>query len=83
MARTFYGNLYLDCNEMSEKYGDSPQSWRRQARLKRVPAVSYRRKYFFNPDEVFRVAVKSNTFTGESINAEQQGAESDYMSDFM
>ena len=82
MTRTFNGVLYLDCNEMSEKYGDSSQSWRRQARLKRVPAVSYRRKYFFNPEEVFKVAIKPNIIEGKSINAKQQGAESGYMSDF-
>ena len=83
MTKTFGGIVHLDFNEMSEKYGDSSQSWRRQARLGKVPAINYRRKWYFDPDKVFQVSIKSNTFVGESVNnAKQQGAESDYMSDF-
>jgi len=83
MSRLFDGILHLDCTEMSEEHGDSAQSWRRQARLGKVPAISYRRKWYFNPEAVFNVAVVQNTYVGESVeNAEQQGAESDYMSDF-
>lgn len=83
MSKTFNGIVHLDCNEMSVQHGESAQSWRRQARLGKVPAISYRRKWYFNPDEVLKVSVKSNAFVGESVeNAKQQGAESDYLSDF-
>lgn len=83
MSKMFDGILHLDCAEMSEQHGDSAQSWRRQARLGKVPAVSYRRKWYFDPAKVLQVAVQKNTYVGESVeNAKQQGAESDYMSDF-
>lgn len=83
MTKTFNGIVHLDCNEMSEKHGDSAQSWRRQARLGKVPAISYRRKWYFDPDKVFQISVKSNAYIRESVeNAKQQGAESDILSDF-
>lgn len=82
MTKTFNGILHLDCNEMSEKYGDSAQSWRRQARLGKVPAINYRRKWYFNPDRAMQASIIPNV--GESVdnNAEEQGAKSDFMSDF-
>lgn len=81
MSKTFDGILHLDCTEMSNKYGDSAQSWRRQARLGKVPAISYRRKWYFNPERVFKVSVKQNAFVGESVNNAKQGVKVD-LSDF-
>lgn len=79
----FSGVLHLTCEEMSKEYGGSAQGWRRQARLGRVPAVNFRYKWYFNPDEAFNASIKQNSYTGDKINnAEQQGAESDFMSDF-
>lgn len=83
MSKMFNGILHLDCNEMEREHGDSAQSWRRQARLGKVPAISYRRKWYFDPEKALATSVKSNTYVGESVNnATKQGAESDIMSDF-
>lgn len=76
MSKVFNGMLHLDCNEMSERYGDSAQSWRRQARLKKVPAIYYRRKWYFEPEKAFKASVTSNDYAGENVeNANEQGAE--------
>lgn len=75
MAKIFNGITYFDCNEMSEQSGDSAQSWRRQARLGKVPAISYRRKWYFDPKKVNDEAVTRNNFAGENVENElQQGA---------
>lgn len=81
MSKTFDGILHFDCTEMSNEYGDSAQSWRRQARLGKVPAIRYRRKWYFNPERVFKVSVKQNAFVGESVNNAKQGVKVD-LSDF-
>ena len=80
MSKIFNGIVYLDCNEMSEQSGDSAQSWRRQARLGKVPAISYRRKWYFDPKKVNDEAIVKNNFAGEDLNNEQQGAEDGILS---
>lgn len=83
MSKVFDGVQHLTCSEMAERFGESAQSWRRQARLARVPAINYRNVWYFDPDRVRAIAIKDNGFnTGDNLNnATQRGAEVD-LSDF-
>lgn len=79
MSRFFDGVLHLSCEEMSAKYEGSSQSWRRYARIGKVPAIKYGGDWFFEPEKAFNALVENNgyTVTGENTTNAEQGFEVD------
>ncbi len=78
MARVFNGVLHYSAQEMADRDGGSRQSWSRLARLKKIPAVKFCEKWWFDPAQV-GTALQSNDYT-ESTAGLEHGTEENNLS---
>ncbi len=69
MARVFNGVLHLTSAEMAEQKGGTQAMWSHYARTNKVPAVKWVDEiWYFNPEEVDKVGLKSNKYVGQAVN---------------
>lgn len=69
MARVFNGVLHLTSAEMAKQKGGTQAMWSHYARTGKVPAVKWVDEiWYFDPEEVDKVGLKSNNYVGQAVN---------------